>query len=423
MSIERLLQRPGVKKVVDPGTSGEFLEKIKEVQDKPSGESRNSPTPIPVIIQDLVTRAAAVETRTKAVLADIKAANYSDHTFKMYYDTLEAVQVTIDEVLKDPSKDLGSDKKQQEIKALERSVYLTSTDPRASFVQTLFDTLQQTGVIRALASKIWGGITAKTDLYDQYQDDPIARYAIWRVNSELGNLLGLVTGVEALRTPVNGGVLADALAELIVARSGHLITPSGSGDNKEPIESWNPISIGDVIEDLGKLGTQLKQLRVVLDLRKLDLAEHWEKLGENLKSTFQTVYRQFISEALSTLFFSLAGKVTDDLLELIDTLPLLSAAVHQPQVFHELIRQAEFGLIKVYQEIEGHVLGQERRTIEHRELTGLMLANALTVASVTGNLGAVITAIAQIDAVQQKLKAVGGATTVDLDSLRTYLKL
>lgn len=424
MSIERLLQRPGVKKVVDPGMGESLLEKIKQSDNVPTKEQRTEVTPIPQVVADIAGRAASIEAKTKQVIAAIKDANYSNKSFKDYYDAVAAVQTTVEQAIKDPVATQNKDTKQQEIKALERSVYMNVADPRAPFIQSLFDTLQQTGVIRMLTSTVWQGIAAKTDLYEEYKEDPIARYAVWRVNSELTSLLGLVTGVETMLPPNNNGMLADALSELIMARSSHLIGPPGSGVDFGPqlVESWQPISVSQILDDLDDLTGKLKKVKIVLDLRKLDLAEHWEKLGENLKSTFQTVYRQFLSEAISTLFFSLAGNVTDDILDFLDSIPLLDTYVNNPGVFHQLMQQVEFGLLKAYQGIEENVLGKERRVIEHREISGAMMMNALTAATVTGNLGAIAAGIAQITAVKQRLKALGGSTTIDLNSLRTYVR-
>lgn len=424
MSIERLLQRPGVKKVVDPGTGTPLLDKLKEQQNVPTAKERNTPTPIHLVLHDISARASSIEAKTKQVIASIKQANYSDKTFKAYYDTVASVQVSIEQALKDPKLDIIADKKHQKIKALERSVYLNSQDPRAPFVQSLFDALQQTGAIRMLASTVWQGITAKTELYDEYSDDPIARYAVWRVNSELTGLLGLVTGVEALRPSGNSDTLAQALSEMIVQRSSHLIAPLGSAVNYGPqlVDSWSPISVSTVINDLDDLLGKMKKLHVVLDLRKLDLAEHWEKLGENLKSTFQTVYRHFLSEAVSTLFFSLAGQVTNDILDFVDSFPVLEAYIHNSGVFHELVQQAEFGLLKVYQNIEENVLGKERRVIEHREITSMMIANSAMAGVVGGNIAALAAAVSQITAIKQKLSSLGGQSTIDTNSLRTYLQ-
>jgi hypothetical protein len=106
----------------------------------------------------------------------------------------------------------------------------------------------------------------------------------------------------------------------------------------------------------------------------------------------------------------------------LDTIPLLDTYVNSPGVFHQLMQQVEYGLLKAYQNIEENVLGKERRVIEHREITAAMMMNAMTAGAVTGNLGAVAAGIAQIATVKQRLKALGGSSTIDFNSLRTYVR-
>jgi hypothetical protein len=338
MNFKDLLKKPNIKKTVDPG-SGDSISPLTNQNIIPEIPREISTTPIKSLVEDVISIASTTQFEIKQTIDDIYNTNKSDPGFLQYNELVNRSFFDPLTLLTNPNARPSQIVTINHIKLAERDVYHRVVDPRAPFLADLHRMREEAGVIQYTFTKVWDNITNPNQLYDDFEDNRLARYSIYKDRDYLNQLR-----VQNSRVQNNFvSSVQEALAKGLLRRIYDQVTFTESHKAAEKVD---------------KIIQTLKQLREVSRAAIILQNANWETFQNLITDTLGNIINRITLRTIMAQNYALYGglynkisEFTQGLEELtgIDTFDipeLLEFRLQVDSVFREQANKIENDLIK-----------------------------------------------------------------------------
>lgn len=265
MSFDKYLKTKPIVKTIDPGTGDSPSSKAPPTVPKEQRDLREvKSTPISSRIDDLIELSKDIQQLVTATIADIEVVNSSYPIFSTYHKLVKENHFNPASLMNSPEDRPVKAHQQNEIKAAERVVYREIPDPRAPFVQDLYDHLSDAGLSEFFLTNYWKRIVEPNELYEGFSDSTLSSYVIDKEEQHLIYLRDSANRIKRNTIQALGYGFLKALANKISSEI-FLSTPT------------------EQIASVGRVSRLFKQIKTVLMVTTIMNTNKWEQFASNLK--------------------------------------------------------------------------------------------------------------------------------------------
>jgi hypothetical protein len=301
MSIKKYLNPVLIEKTVDPGQG----DSPKSIHDQkkviPVDQEREiKDTTVDTQIRDIIEEAKIAQEQVLSTINNIAEENTNNTLFNEYHKLVRDNHFNPAVLIKNPDARPNPIHEPNKIKAAERQVYRNSPDPRAPFIQDLYEHVTEAGLIEYSHQRYWSTMVNSTDLYDSFSADNNAfTLALAKDRQQL-----LQIRESASRIERNG--VQRLSYDFLNAMSLRLINQ---------LQVAYPRELVAKIDGVIRL---LNQIRVVLITVSITNGEYWEQFSSNLRDIYGDTL-QLIATKISRLSaYPIVGGVQNQIFDFID---------------------------------------------------------------------------------------------------------
>lgn len=345
MNFDKYLKQHTVDKIIDPGQGDITAPTPKPTADVPNTAARDiAITPVSTVVTDLISQAKEIQTQAIEVINEINQTNSYNPNFVLYHDMVKANFFNPANLLTDINSRPSTVYQPNQIKAAERQVYRDQPDPRAPFIQDLYDHLADAGLSEYVLTKYWDQIIHPNALFDaQNIDETLIRYALNRETQHLDYLKMSMERIHKNKVQQLAYGFLRAFAHKIVGE-------------------LQIIDTSEAVHQVSKLITTLNQIKGVLTVVSILNTDKWEQFSSNIKDIYgdflQITAAKVARTAAYAIFNGLEEKITEFTQDFDSILPFDLNVLDIPEA-RELLSQLD-GCF-------GHFLAQIEEDLVHRE--------------------------------------------------------
>lgn len=345
MNFDKYLKQHTVDKIIDPGQGDITAPTPKPTADVPNTSARDiAITPVSTVVTDLISQAKEIQTQAIGVINEINQTNSYNPNFVLYHDMVKANFFNPANLLTDINSRPSIVYQPNQIKAAERQVYRDQPDPRAPFIQDLYDHLADAGLSEYVLTKYWDQIIHPNALFDaQNIDETLIRYALNRETQHLDYLKMSMERIHKNKVQQLAYGFLRAFAHKIVGE-------------------LQIIDTSEAVHQVSKLITTLNQIKGVLTVVSILNTDKWEQFSSNIKDIYgdflQITAAKVARTAAYAIFNGLEEKITEFTQDFDSILPFDLNVLDIPEA-RELLSQLD-GCF-------GHFLAQIEEDLVHRE--------------------------------------------------------
>lgn len=302
MSFNKYLNSKKIDKTIDPGNgdSPESALIAQNVKNEASIAVDLKETSLSLVVSDAIEEAEQVQLYINKTINDIIEENRSDSGFMEYVTMIKENHFDPTILIKDPSARPKIVHSPNSIKAAERDVYHRLVDPRASFIQDLYNHSTDAGSIQYMLSTYWKTITDPNGLYTEFDSSHTAPKLA--LGKEVQHLRQLKDSTER----INNNKLKRLSHSFLEVFADRLIDRIYINAPREQISQIN---------GLIRLLKQIKSVLVVVAILNV---EDWEKFSANLKDIFSDTLQLIGSKIARVSAYSFVGGLQNNIFEFLD---------------------------------------------------------------------------------------------------------
>lgn len=409
-SFDRYITPKKIEKVIDPGNGDAPGTSILKQETLTSTNPIRDivETPLTVVVQDIIQEAQSTQNYINEVLNDISETNKSDAGFTVYHEMIRENHFNPVILLKNPSARPVIKHLSNTIKAAERDVYQRLVDPRAPFVQDLYDHLSDAGLSEYVLESYWKKMVEPNELYSSFDLEHAApRLA-------LGKELQHLRQLRDSASRINRNKVQRLSYGFLRAFSDKLANGIYTSVPKEQIAQ---------IDTLLKI---LKQIRAILVVVSIFNTDNWEKFVSNLKDiagdTLQTIATKVARTAAYPFVAGIQDKVLDFLDGFEDMLPFGLGFENVPEV-SEFIGQINGCFGTFIGQVEDDLVYREGVQIKLEENRQLLLGNSIKNSKTKQFLQAIESTVQYLEEIKSLLYNINQELIVDSSILTQKLIL
>lgn len=302
MSLDKFITPSTIKKTIDPGTGDDPLSPLikeqKRLEDSP--KAKEDVTPIPVLIQDYIELAQNTQAYISQVISDIDSVNSVDSGFSQYHQMVRDNYFNPKQLLVDNKARPVQIHEPNDIKAAERDVYRRVVDPRAPFVQDLYDHLSDAGISEYVLKSFWYNLATPNSLQNGVSpDNAVFRLALQK---EAQHLRMLKSSAERIRR----NKLQKLSYGFLKAFSSRIVDQVTLAAPQNEINKINEVL------------NILKQIRSVLTIVVLLNTENWEKFYNNIKDIYGNFLQVTASKVVRASAYAFTGEIQSQIFSIFD---------------------------------------------------------------------------------------------------------
>jgi hypothetical protein len=302
MSFDKYISHRKIEKTVDPG-NGDLPSSLllkKDRSETPEAAKAVVKTSLSTLVQDIIEESQAIQREIYDTIDEIVETSKSDSSFVRYTQMVKDNHFNPVALLRNPSSRPTIKHLPNTIKAAERDVYNRVVDPRAPFVQDLYDHAADAGLTEYVLTSYWKKMVEPNDLYDVFDGEHTApKLALGKEAQHLRQLRDSANRIKRNK-------LQQLSYGFIRAFSDRISSRVYSSIPKEQIAQ-----IDNIIQ-------LLKQLRTILTVVSIFNAESWEKFVSNLKDIAGDSLQVIATKVTRTAAYPFIAGIQDKVLDFID---------------------------------------------------------------------------------------------------------
>lgn len=302
MGFDKYLKKREITKIIDPG-QGESPKAIFTTPERSEINNKERDivvTPLKTTINDLVSLSQSTQQLILDTIENIDSINSKSDDFVKYHGMVKSNHFNPSILINNPNARPKIVYQPNQIKLAERVVYRSSKDPRAPFVQDLYDHLADAGLSEYVLSNYWNRIVVTNGFYDNFDStNSLPKFAI---HKEQQHLLMLRESAERINRNK-----AEALSYGFLKAFSHKI--NNQIYLKSPTEQ---------IQQIGKIIQTLKHIRIALSIVSIVNTENWETFTANLKDVYGDFLQLTATKISKISAYSFIGGIQESVFDLLD---------------------------------------------------------------------------------------------------------
>jgi hypothetical protein len=355
----KYLEKRNISKVTDPGdprSESTAFSLARAIQETPAEVKE---TPITQIITDIGDEITVVSKEINDSIDIIYQNNKTNGFFTDYFDLSK--EAFFDPRTLRTNKNLTPKEiNKQKIFSLERQVFQRSTDPRAPFIKSLFDTLQEVYILDYLKNEFWDVFNSGTSLFETW-DNEVIRYSLYQQSDYLVNLRYWNSDIQNMQRANIQNCFLNGIVELASV-------------------DFIQLGLGDVIDRLDKLSKSLKSLKsidLVLNLQKVELNQSWENTRIQLETAFTPVVQELGRKIYYNQVLGLVSEVSDSIFDALSISDSIGERLMNCIGFSEFTNDIEKGVLSVFDLTQQYLSEEVSRKHKVKENQSKLLAYAI----------------------------------------------
>lgn len=410
MSFDKYINPKKINKVIDPGNGDAPGSIILKQETKQQSESIRDvvKTPISITIEDLIQESQAIQTYIYSVINDITEANKSDSGFMIYHQMVKDNHFNPTLLLQDSQLRPNLQHSQNAIKAAERDVYQRVVDPRAPFIQDLYDHVTDAGLAEYLLTEYWKQMVNPNGLYELFDMEHVApKLALGKEAQHLRQIRDSADRIYRNKAQNLSYGFLKAFADKLSSQ----------------VYTTNP---KDQIIQINKVLSLLKQLKAILLVVSIFNTESWEKFVSNLKDIYGDTLQSIAAKIAGTSAYSFIGGIQGQVFDFISTLenfiPIELNLQNIPEV-SDFVFQINGCFGTFVSQIEDDLVYREGIQIKLEENRQLLLSNSQRQSKTKQFLHTVESAIQYLEEIKSLLSNINYELSLDTNLLAQKLAL
>jgi hypothetical protein len=403
MNLNRFLNPVLIEKTVDPGQGDTPKAIFTQKKSLPVEQEREiKETTIETQIKDIIEEAKTTQEAVLSIINEITEENINNDLFNEYHKLVAENHFNPAVLIKNPSARPNPIHEPNKIKAAERQVYRNSPDPRAPFIQDLYEHATEAGMIEYSHQTYWARMVNNNDLYSSFNADNAAfMLALGKDRQTLLQTRESANRIQRNRVERLNYQFLNAMSSRLVNQLQILIP-------REAI-----IKINEVIQIL-------LQLRVLLLTISIANGEYWEQFSSNIRDIYGDTL-QLIATRISRLSaYPIIGGVQNKVIEFVDDLveflPLDVTVSDIPEA-REFVNQINGSIGHFIRQIEDDLVYREGIQIKVEENRQHLILNSQKNSKTNQFIKAVESAIKYLEQLKITLSGLEQDIATDLSML------
>lgn len=357
---DKYLNKRSIPKVIDPGADFTSTPTITV----PEGvEQKISATSVTTFLEDMSLVGKRAASSINNTLSEIYTTNKTNGYFLDYYESAKRSFFDVRKTIKDPTASPDTSLSPKDFLDMEREVFQRSTDPKAPYVKTLFDSLQEVFLVDYLGSEIWGKLN-KTR-YAGELDDETAKYSIFQQTDYLAAQDNWAKTIGKLNRQGIPDCFIDGVGRLVG------ISSLEAGVFDALAES----------ERLKRVIDNIKGIKIVLDLKKVDYNKEWERIRTNLDKSYTPILQELGRKVLYTSLFGIVSGISEKVFDALDEMDEIASLIGACRLQGEISWAIEEGVLESFGQIQEFISSETQRKKKIKESQERLLLYSLKMSS------------------------------------------
>lgn len=361
MSFEKYLKAKKIDKVVDPGGGqSPSASLLKESPTSIFDYDGVKDTPLDVTIDDLLLESQAVGSLVTTIIDEIVEENKSSQVFVEYHQKVKDNYFDPSILINNPDARPKIVHEPNDIKSLERQVYRSQLDPRASFIQDLYSQKTLAGLSEYTLQNYWKKMVRSNDFYTNFEVSDSVYLALGKQSQQLQQLREAAQRVQRNKVQSLSYQFLEAFSNRLTDQI-YIEIPSAQ------------------ITKINKLIETLKQVRAILNVAVILSNQDWEKFSINLRDIFGDTLQLIATHVSKLSAYPLLFGTNQSVNELIegisDFLPLDLTVADVPEA-RDFVNRINSCYMDLFAIVEDDLIYRESIQIKTEENRQLLLANS-----------------------------------------------
>ena len=363
MSLDKFIRPKEIKKIVDPGLGNDpfaGLLKTSTTQEDATTPQDIAETSVNTIIQDLIEEAQLTQSEVYEAIDSIASDNEGDPLFDRYHKLVKENHFNPKVLIENPKARPEPLHDPNVVKKAERNVYRNSFDPRAAFMQDLYNNVTEAGLSEYLLKNYWSNIVNSNPLYDQF--DYLNSTVFLALDKEKQQLLQV----------------RDATARIQINTVERLSFGFVRTFADRLITDLNVINTTETVQKLDSIIKSLNQIRTVFSIINIVNGEYWEQFSSNLLDIYGDTLKLVSSRVVRLTAYPVVFGVQNALEDLIETFGEVTGIENIAQVaeVNDFTMQLNGCFTQYMSEIEGDLVLRENTQLKLEENRQVMILNS-----------------------------------------------
>jgi len=400
MSIKKYLNPVLIEKTVDPGQGDTPRAISNQRKSLPVEQEREiKQTTFETQVNDIIEDAKVTQELVLSVIDDIAQENINNDLFNEYHRLVRDNHFNPAVLIKNPTARPNPIHEPNKIKGAERQVYRNSPDPRAPFIQDLYEHVTEAGLIQYTHQNYWSVMANPNDLYNSFNADNNAfRLALGKDRQQLLQTRESAERIQRNRAERLGYQFLNAMSNRLVGQLQVLVP-------REVI-----IKIDEIIQTL-------IQLRVLLLTISIANGEYWEQFSANIRDIYGDTLQLIATKVSRLSAYPVVGGVQTKVLEFIDDfvdfLPTDVTVADIPEA-REFINQINNSFGQFIRQIEDDLVYRESIQIKLEENRQHLILNSQKNSKTNQFIKAIESAIKYLEQLKITLNGIENDLATDL---------